>query len=678
MKDSHSFRPLADDLYPWDLLRLYKCHQFGRGNDNKITVEARASEVYYISVEGEGGARGNIVLQVQAAPTNDHFAGASPLPSAPSVMVTGSTAGASSERGEPLADEGQSAWWSWQAPTTGLVSIDTFGSDFDTVLSVWTGTNVASLACRRSCDDADTNGTSRVRFFAEAGSNYYVRVHGQTFWDAGDVVLNVAAIAPPVTADDHVIWGRAHLEERTGAALAQADSHLAQALALDANHAEANLLRGVTRFALLQQEPEFQSMLDDLGIVAVSNDIYHARYEVSTDTNGVPTFVAGATTALPIDYIRNHVEPRLDEIRAMWDRVTDPAFHTTFSDAETGSAFVQIDYGDALMLKGLPPAAKAAWTLMDTYNLQASLDTSVQMMRDGIFDAQHVASSFQEMLEFRASDRRQEFKSNYLAANQAYQSASSFIRNLRVMSFEGTHLFSLARTGAVSEQRIRENAQAGADSLNGAVVNIEGQQIAASDFMGTTNSLRNFLPDFMGNKVVAFSTPDVTFGGTWRDGTHTKIHDELRRHDLLYELTGFSAWAALNLAGVAENERTRGANPDNDPLNNLLEYAFNLDPTRVNIAAEFAMPDLVSVTGAGAGQYLALTFVRRISRPDLQYIVAVSDDLITWDRTGSQVEPWGDPLPTGDGITEQVTYRLKGDVSLAGKKFLRLEVIESP
>ncbi len=72
-----------------------------------------------------------------------------------------------------------------------------------------------------------------------------------------------------------------------------------------------------------------------------------------------------------------------------------------------------------------------------------------------------------------------------------------------------------------------------------------------------------------------------------------------------------------------------------------------------------------------------MTFVRRIDAGALLYAVAVSDDLRTWDQTGGAVEPWGDPVPTGDGVTEKATYRLKLDAESAQRKYLRLEVADT-
>ena len=66
--------------------------------------------------------------------------------------------------------------------------------------------------------------------------------------------------------------------------------------------------------------------------------------------------------------------------------------------------------------------------------------------------------------------------------------------------------------------------------------------------------------------------------------------------------------------------------------------------------------------------------MRRIVRTTVQYVVAVSDNLSTWDRTQTQVQQVGPPQPTGDGETEVVTYRLLASPEVTDWKFVRIEV----
>src|SRR5436305_6288588 len=108
-------------------------------------------------------------LTVQAqAPVNDSFGNAIVL-SGPTVTATGNNVGAGREFGEPrIANNfgGASVWWSWTAPSSGLTTIDTSGSSFNTLLGVLIGNSVNSLATIVSNDDYNGNSWSRVQFNA--------------------------------------------------------------------------------------------------------------------------------------------------------------------------------------------------------------------------------------------------------------------------------------------------------------------------------------------------------------------------------------------------------------------------------------------------------------------------------------------------------------------------------
>ena len=113
-------------------------------------------------------------------PNNDSFACAATI-GGPSDTRTGSNVGYTGEVGEPVSSCGggapNTAWWNWTAPGSGNVTIDTFGSSFDTVLAVYTGSSVAGLT-QVVCND-DTSGLqSQVRFPAVGGTTYRIQVDG--------------------------------------------------------------------------------------------------------------------------------------------------------------------------------------------------------------------------------------------------------------------------------------------------------------------------------------------------------------------------------------------------------------------------------------------------------------------------------------------------------------------
>ncbi len=130
------------------------------------------------------------------APTNDKVANATLLQGT-SISTGGSNQGATKESGEPNhagSSGGRSVWWRWTAPSSGAVTIDTFGSNFDTLLGVYRGTQLSMLTTVASNDD--TGGRqSQVSFQAISGTTYSIAVDGYN-GAMGSVVLHLAATTP--------------------------------------------------------------------------------------------------------------------------------------------------------------------------------------------------------------------------------------------------------------------------------------------------------------------------------------------------------------------------------------------------------------------------------------------------------------------------------------------------
>ena len=158
--------------------------------------------MYYIAVDGYGGATGAIVLNWQSVGggpppppppgDGDVFADAIQISGA-SGAASGSNVGASKESGEPAHAGnrgGASVWWRWAASATGETTFDTRGSSFDTLLAVYTGASVGSLTRVASNDDIGGGVLqSQVTFTARQGQVYYIAVDGYG-GATGTIVLN--------------------------------------------------------------------------------------------------------------------------------------------------------------------------------------------------------------------------------------------------------------------------------------------------------------------------------------------------------------------------------------------------------------------------------------------------------------------------------------------------------
>lgn len=116
-----------------------------------------------------------------ARPANNNFANAATLSSS-SGTGTGVSLLANKEAGEPNHAGnagGASVWWKWVAPAAGQVSLDTHGSNFDTLLAVYQGAAVSTLTSVASNDNDGTAGNvSGLLFQAVANQTYYFAVDG--------------------------------------------------------------------------------------------------------------------------------------------------------------------------------------------------------------------------------------------------------------------------------------------------------------------------------------------------------------------------------------------------------------------------------------------------------------------------------------------------------------------
>src|SRR5205085_2442590 len=80
-------------------------------------------------------------------------------------------------------------WFKWTASSGNTASFDTSGSDFDTLLAVYTGSSVSGLTPVTANDNNGTSLQSKVGFVPVSGSTYMIAVDGHN-GAAGSLVLN--------------------------------------------------------------------------------------------------------------------------------------------------------------------------------------------------------------------------------------------------------------------------------------------------------------------------------------------------------------------------------------------------------------------------------------------------------------------------------------------------------
>ncbi|MGV3663715.1 MAG: choice-of-anchor D domain-containing protein [Prosthecobacter sp.] len=177
---------------------IYSANHLVPATGSSVSLEVQA-------VAGGAPAAGSFNFPIIAPPANDHFASRILLQAGTS-QTTGSNSLSTFEAGEPIypAVAGRkSVWWEWVSGTTGLVTITTAGSNYDTTLAIYSGTASPALGTLVNVGSNDDHGglSSTVTFNVSNGTRYYVQVNGYAGYE-GSIMLNypspAAVNTPPV------------------------------------------------------------------------------------------------------------------------------------------------------------------------------------------------------------------------------------------------------------------------------------------------------------------------------------------------------------------------------------------------------------------------------------------------------------------------------------------------
>ena len=241
------------------------------------------------------------------------------------------------------------------------------------------------------------------------------------------------------------------------------------------------------------------------------------------------------------------------------------------------------------------------------------------------------------------------------------------------------------------------NVEASTQDAQGPAVTIKNVVTTPTGFTGTTSDpsgVASVLVD--GNPVTtsdgfahwSFGTPLApgfnSFTITATDGANpanvssgvTAIYYVLPGTD--YDHDGLpDDWEASHGLDIFSSIGDHGAlgDLDRDGVANLLELASGLDPGN----PQFSGLPLVTVETklADGLPYLILRYRRLLTPGALVYSVEFSNNLQTWSpAVGADFEPAASPTPTGDGLTETVSLRIKPSLFAPGQppKHLRLRV----
>jgi|GEM_PF-952809 len=240
----------------------------------------------------------------EGLPGSDSFAGAQALTGSFISLHTSNLDATKETEERPLINEtfGHSLWWTWAAPETGNVEISTDGSNFDTTLVVYTGSNLLTLQAVAANDNLSKKSkASQVRFKATAGETYYIRVAGVGADVAGLIDLDIHYLSKGTYLG--VILPDAGADLRAGQIQLTLSDALAYTGAVTFGGVRYNV-RGTLASGSVQQSIPRKGSLTPLDLV-LKLDLSHGSTEVTgTLTNaGTPYSFTARRRILTIDLL---------------------------------------------------------------------------------------------------------------------------------------------------------------------------------------------------------------------------------------------------------------------------------------------------------------------------------------------------------------------------------------
>jgi len=177
-------------------LNQIACNDDYNSLQSMIQFPVSAGTTYYIMAGqfGSGGSGGALVLNVNELipPANDDVDNAIVIDSLP-FTDSRDTTDATRAYDDPYCGYAEaSVWYSFTPTSNGQIKLDTTGSSYYAIASVFTGS-------RGAWNYVNCNYIQQTYFNAIAGQTYYIMV--STYASGGALVLSVDLLAPPVNDD---------------------------------------------------------------------------------------------------------------------------------------------------------------------------------------------------------------------------------------------------------------------------------------------------------------------------------------------------------------------------------------------------------------------------------------------------------------------------------------------
>jgi outer membrane protein assembly factor BamB/subtilisin family serine protease len=274
-------------------------------------------------------------------PFNDDFANRAIITGS-NFAVRASNEFATAESGEPThagIAGNRSLWWSWTPSASASVTFDTTGSTIDTLLAIYTGSVLGSLAPVASSDDS-TGTTSRVQLNVVAGTPYQIAVDGKAA-ATGLVLLNIGSVpANDNFSGAQVVTGESVLVATTNS---NASRESGEPLILGNTGGRSLWYRWTAPSTKRYQISAYSIDVDTLAAVYTGNSLGSLTLVTSSDNNGTNTSALCTINATAGTTYHIAIDAKESLSGAITFTIVDSQWQFTTGGAITGSPAVAPD-----------------------------------------------------------------------------------------------------------------------------------------------------------------------------------------------------------------------------------------------------------------------------------------------------------------------------------------------
>jgi len=394
------------------------------------------------------------------------------------------------------------------------------------------------------------------------------------------------------TAEDYFQQGKSALEHNQ---LTEAHNNFQSALGLDPNHQGANLFFALTRILMISKSTAFNTLLDRAGVSSSGRDILNWTADFTRDAEGRIILPENTPTGEELQsFLKDNILPEitgalgnlskvtssyqthyrwifesgsgsvsspniLTDYTKNWDfnelvgaKITLAGSTTEYTiiwnDAHTIQVSpnwsvssgtynyeiydsIEIDYGDALVIKGLLYSVKSAINIISSYNVNIDIDTIFSLYNKRILSIQdHIINASTDLLKLLPTPQLSQAKSDLSDAISTLQSAINFIWSEG--DSQEDDLFIIEDPG---EEIFWRNLFDDINNSLGGTTYIRAleEYLNLKQFFDSPKNLRGFLPTFRGLFIIRDSFPDPTFGGILPNMTQNKLNQEIEEACIL-------------------------------------------------------------------------------------------------------------------------------------------------